>query len=544
MASTTKIMTAVIAIEHGHLQDRVRISHAAATIGQSSMGLVEGERVRMHDLLYGLLLPSGNDAAIAIAEHIAGSVPKFVAMMNDRATQLHLTNTHYVTPFGFSPTPDGDDPAHHTSARDLVVLARYALQYPLFQQIVSTRSYVVHRTKLNIEHDLQTVNYFLNWYPGADGVKPGWTSGAGICQVVDIRRDGRHLLAAVLHTSNVFTDARDLMNYALGDFTWIPSHLSGDTTNQVVSSNTAGGRSLYFPYTGHGITGSFLRYFQSHGGFTVFGAPRTEVVNVDGDTEQYFSNQVLRFNQVRQVVTPEQLGYSALPARDWLAPVHRLANNSWRTYYAQTGHSVTYRFRAHYLALGGPRTFGYPISEKRYEGSTLVQYFENAEFVWHTDHGGYVAAEPLGLRRLVELGFAIGNQLPPPLHVPFTITAPIPSPRPIRQVTAPVEPSVTRVPATSSPTNTRIAKAPSPTSTARPSRTPTMAPTMRPSWTPDPTRTASPTRSPSPTETPSPTATKAQPSPSTPTPTLTPKPTHTPSPIPISSDTPSPPGSP
>ena len=118
MASTTKIMTALLAIEHGHLHNLVLVSKRAASIGESTMGLVEGERVSMTDLLYGLLIPSGNDSAIAIAEHVSGSVPKFVALMNARARELHLTHTHYVNPYGFSKTADGDSPEDLLSARD------------------------------------------------------------------------------------------------------------------------------------------------------------------------------------------------------------------------------------------------------------------------------------------------------------------------------------------------------------------------------------------------------------------------------------------
>ncbi|MDB5073939.1 MAG: D-alanyl-D-alanine carboxypeptidase [Chloroflexi bacterium] len=520
MASTTKIMTAIIAIQHGHLQDLVRVSHAAAAIGQSSMGLVEGEHVRMYDLLYGLMLPSGNDAAIAIGEHIAGSVPKFVEMMNAKASALHLFHTHYVTPYGFSDTPDGDDPAHYSSARDLVELARYALRDSLFRKIVSTATYVVPATKINHEHKLRTVNYFLNWYPGAGGVKPGWTSGAGVCQVIEVHRNGRHLIAAILHTPNVYTDVRDLMNYALGDFTWVSSGFSGDTPTQVVPSGTSSDPQLYFPFTGHSIRGPFVKYYKAHGGFNVFGAPRTESINVDGTLEQFFTNQILMYDPVQGAVVPQRLGFSALPSADWQIRTHKLPDTSWRRFYPQTGHTVTYRFLSFYLAQGGPRTFGYPITEKRYEGRTLVQYFENAELAWHPDatgSSGYVGVGPLGLRSLVGLGFITGDNLPPALHDPFIGKSPTPTRSPT--ATGKVSPTMTQSPIMTKTTTPIL------TSTMRPSASPT-----KPRPTHTPTSTATPPAKPTPTSS------------RTPTPAISP--TRSPTPNATGSDTPVAPASP
>ena len=171
MASTTKIMTALLALKYGHLDDWVTASYAAATIGQSSMYLQQGERLRLIDLLYGLLLPSGNDAAIAIAEHVGGSQAAFVAMMNREAAALGMTDTRYVNPYGL------DAPGHATSARDLARLAVAAMQYPLFRQIVSTRYYNIAPTASNVAHDLININQPLWWYPGTIGVKPGTTGG-------------------------------------------------------------------------------------------------------------------------------------------------------------------------------------------------------------------------------------------------------------------------------------------------------------------------------------------------------------------------------
>jgi D-alanyl-D-alanine carboxypeptidase len=547
MASTTKIMTAILAIEHGHLMDLVKVSKAAATIGQTTMGLGAGERVNVLDLLYGLLIPSGNDAAIAIAEHVSGSQKKFVALMNAKARSLHLANTHYTNPYGFSDTADGDDPAHYSSARDLVILAQYAMKSAVFRQIVSTTSFDVPGTKYSQEHYFTTVNYFMTWYPGADGVKPGWTSGAGICQVIDVQRNGHHILAAVMHTQNTFTDMRDLMNFALGDFTWYQAHaadgslLVGDTPASYVVSGTTRAPVWYFPYTGHAIQGAYLRYYRTHGGYAVFGAPRTEAVNVDGSQEQFFSNQVVYYNATLGAIIARRLGFDGVPSPTWLKRVHKIKNTASQRFYPETGHTVTNHFLAFYLAFGAASTFGYPITEKSYENGTLVQYFENAEFVWHDDLNGYVTAGPLGLRDLVELGFIAGDNLPPALHLPFVPPTIAATSRPTRIATATPRPTSTQT----------LVPTVRPTPTTRPSSTPTASQTAtRPPATRTSTRT--PTRSPSATRTPTQTprvtltptaaasATRTPTRVSTPTPLPTRRPRPTSTPTRIGTDTPVP----
>jgi D-alanyl-D-alanine carboxypeptidase len=425
MASTTKMMTALLAIRAGHLDDLVRVSHAAATIGESTMGLHAGERVSMRDLLYGLLLPSGNDAAIAIAEHVAGSQAAFLALMNVTAQAMGLTETHFTSPYGFADTPDGDDPAHHASARDLVVLARAVMALPLFARIVATKHYVVRATTHNRKHVLDSVDTVVFWYPGADGIKPGWTTGAGICQVVDARRYGHHVIAVLLHTPNLFTDARDLLNYGFGDFTWKPSIFRADQKSRTILTGSGSHRSLYFPFTGHDIHGPFLHYYQLHGGINVLGMPRTPVIQEAGVAEQYFTNQVLTLNRTTGQVSPLPLGVQAVPDPSWLARVKPVDNTSWRTYFAPSGHTVTYRFRACYLRNGGPATFGYPISEKSWLGKSLVQYFEAAEFIWlpKSTADCPIAMAPLGQERLYHIGLL--PPLAPLLPRPVTGETPL-----------------------------------------------------------------------------------------------------------------------
>jgi D-alanyl-D-alanine carboxypeptidase len=207
MASITKLMTALLALERSDLGDRVVVSQDAL-VGESTMGLQAGEVVTVEDLLWGLLLNSGNDAAVALAEHVAGSVPAFVAMMNTRAAELGLANTHFSNPHGM------DAPDHYGSAYDLWRLAEKALAYPKFREIVATRSKTV------AGHPLWNRNELLGTYPGADGVKTGTTDLAGQSLVASATREGHRALAVILGSSDRYADARALLDFYFSVFRW------------------------------------------------------------------------------------------------------------------------------------------------------------------------------------------------------------------------------------------------------------------------------------------------------------------------------------
>ena len=198
-ASCTKVMTLLLAVERGNLDQMVTVgadAHALVNPDSSYMGLDVGEKLTLRDLLYGLVMPSGNDAAVAIADAIGGSVPSFVAMMNQRAQQLGLTRTHFVTPHGL------DAPGHYTTARDLAVLSAYALHNPTIVKVVSTLDYVIPQTATHKAYHLHTGNDLLAGarapYPGAIGVKPGFTGNAGFCMAFAAIRYGHLIVAAVL----------------------------------------------------------------------------------------------------------------------------------------------------------------------------------------------------------------------------------------------------------------------------------------------------------------------------------------------------------
>ncbi|HZO74282.1 MAG TPA: D-alanyl-D-alanine carboxypeptidase family protein [Ktedonobacteraceae bacterium] len=212
IASTTKIMTAIVAIENGNLDQGVTVEQAdlnQVPSGASNAGLLAGDYFRLHTLLYALMLRSGTDASIVIARVIAGSTDNFVAMMNRKAQALHLLHTHYSSPHGFS------DSDHYSSAADLVTLANYAMRNPIFAQIVGQGTYDVKPTLYTHAYHWPNTNALLTSYPGADGVKTGWTDSAGYCLVFSARRSGHHLIGIELHAPSydaVFSDGAKLLD--------------------------------------------------------------------------------------------------------------------------------------------------------------------------------------------------------------------------------------------------------------------------------------------------------------------------------------------
>lgn len=205
-ASTAKLMTALVVVEQMPLDEAVVVTpHAAETEG-SRMGLVAGEQLTVGELLQGLLIPSGNDAAVALAEAVAGSEADFVAMMNARARSMGLQATNFVNVHGL------DAPGQTTSAADLATIARVALQNIAINRIVGSASAEA------AGHPLQNTNELLGTYPGADGVKTGTTDEAGECLVASVTRDGHRMLLVELGSTQRFADAVRLFDYARDAF--------------------------------------------------------------------------------------------------------------------------------------------------------------------------------------------------------------------------------------------------------------------------------------------------------------------------------------
>ncbi|HLJ69463.1 MAG TPA: hypothetical protein VKX16_19080 [Chloroflexota bacterium] len=284
MASTTKIMTAVLALKLGHLADRIRVPKAAFNFEADAtvMGLHPGEKVTLRDLLYGLLLPSGADAANTIAIHYAGSEKTFVALMNREAQVLGMKDTHFMDAHGLAVKN------HYSTAYDLALLGRYASTIPELMKVAATRYYTWNGQVLT------NINHVLFWYPGVDGIKPGWIPEAGICQVLDAQRNGRHIIVSILNTPDLVVDARDLLNYGLEDFTWSePPYTSAFGPTTVVQGRDAAGPYDYYVATGHFVRGSFLHTYLADGGPATLGFPRTEVLTEGTQHVQYFQNGAL-----------------------------------------------------------------------------------------------------------------------------------------------------------------------------------------------------------------------------------------------------------
>jgi D-alanyl-D-alanine carboxypeptidase (penicillin-binding protein 5/6) len=196
-ASLTKLMTALLVFEHGRLADEVTVE-ARDLVGDATMGLVQGEVVTVTDLLWGMLVASGNDAAMALARHIGGDMNGFVAQMNTRAGKLGLRQTHFANPHGL------DAPGHVSSAADLLTITRLLWEDPLFRAMVGTASIT------RAGHELRSTNEWLTTFPGATGVKTGTTDAAGECLIASVEREGSTVLLVLLGSRARYQDAEKL----------------------------------------------------------------------------------------------------------------------------------------------------------------------------------------------------------------------------------------------------------------------------------------------------------------------------------------------
>lgn len=219
MASTTKIMTALLAIESGRLGETVRVADEAVGVEGSSMYLRRDETIPLKDLVYGLMLTSGNDAAVAIAYFLDGGTEAFAARMNTRAEALGLCDTHFVTPNGLH------DPEHYTTAHDLARLGAAALANPVFSEIASTQ---YRRTEGSVPHTLKNKNRLLWEYEGGIGVKTGYTKKAGKCLVFAAERGAMKLVGAVLNCPTMWDTAKSMLDAGFRDYR-IRTFLTADT---------------------------------------------------------------------------------------------------------------------------------------------------------------------------------------------------------------------------------------------------------------------------------------------------------------------------
>lgn len=211
-ASITKIMTAVLLLEKGRLKDTVVVGRQAM-VGGYGIGLKAGQRISLEDLFKAILVGSANDAAVVAAWHVAGSMDRFVAMMNAKAAALGMKDTWFQNPHGL------DAEGHYSTAYDLALLTRYALSHPLFAKLVKSQKVWVTmkdgrgRARRVL---LRTHNRILGWYEGADGVKTGYTAEAGPCLIASATRGDRRLIAVLLNDHRRWLDAASLFEYGFG----------------------------------------------------------------------------------------------------------------------------------------------------------------------------------------------------------------------------------------------------------------------------------------------------------------------------------------
>ncbi|MFW5992428.1 MAG: D-alanyl-D-alanine carboxypeptidase family protein [Halanaerobiaceae bacterium] len=211
-ASTTKVLTAIIAIEEGNLNETVTVSRNAAYQEGSSIWLAEGEQLTLKELVYAIMLASGNDAAVAIAEHISGSVEDFADLMNKKAEDMGAENSTFLNPHGLPQS------GHYSTAYDLAMIMRYALQNETFAEITATKYKTISWPDHEWDRGLRNHNKLLWQYDDATGGKTGYTKAAGRCLITSASRNNREVVAVVLNSPDDWLDCTRLLDYGLDEF--------------------------------------------------------------------------------------------------------------------------------------------------------------------------------------------------------------------------------------------------------------------------------------------------------------------------------------
>ena len=316
MASTTKIMTAIVVIENANLSDIVEISKKAAGTGGSRLGLSANNKISVYDLLYGLMLCSGNDAAVALAEHVGGSIEEFAELMNSKAKELNLQSTHFVTPHGL------DDDNHYTTAFELARLADYALKNNIFAEIVKTKIYTI--TINGYPKTLSNTNELLGNLDGIYGVKTGFTNGANRCLVTACKRGDLDIICVVLGCDTKKDRTQDsikLINYAFNNFTivdikefiyndfneWYSEHKNSFYINKGIYSNLELKlNESNFPYSKLAINTSKINslsadvYFTSYYEAPLFSNSTIGKITFKIDSIKYFSVDIVNTETIEK----------------------------------------------------------------------------------------------------------------------------------------------------------------------------------------------------------------------------------------------------
>lgn len=237
MASTTKIMSSLVAIKYGNLDKKVEISQKAASIGGSTVGYKKGEMITIKELITGLMLRSGNDAAVALSEGVAGSVEEFVILMNEYGSDIGLIDTHFESPHGL------DSIQHYTTVYDLALLTAKAKENQLFNQIVSSK--IVDGQSEGFTRSYQNINKILWLIPEADGVKTGYTGNAGKCLVTSVNKEGSNVVIVLLNCTKRWGETKKISDYISENYTYKKMFSKGDTAGEI--QNKKGNLKMIYP---------------------------------------------------------------------------------------------------------------------------------------------------------------------------------------------------------------------------------------------------------------------------------------------------------
>lgn len=298
MASTTKIATAIVAIENSSPDDIVSITKEMTGIEGSSIYLKEGEKWKMGDLLYGLMLQSGNDAATAIAISVGGSELGFVDMMNAFANKLGLENTKFDNPHGLHSTD------HYTSAYDLAKITAYALKNPLFAKIVSSKSHHVEGNDCLAERTIYNKNKLLSSFDGANGVKTGYTTDSGRCFVGAAKRNGMQLVSVVLNCYDMWDRTKSLLNNAFNEYYY---YKIGDCSKTLDEFSIGGDNialklqsDIYYPLK-KGESENFRYIFKPLESYPdeLRSGDEVGTLNVYDDNRLIFSRKIITINEIK-----------------------------------------------------------------------------------------------------------------------------------------------------------------------------------------------------------------------------------------------------
>ncbi len=320
MASTTKIMTALVALKYGNLEDVIEVSEAASMVEGSSMYLEKGEKISLENLIYGLMLLSGNDAAVAIAESVGGSVERFVEMMNETAANIGLEHTHFDNPNGLP------SDTHYTTALELAKITKYAMDIPKFCEIAATKTKSVPWEGKEYNREMKNHNKLLGTLDGCVGVKTGFTKKAGRCLVSAVTRDEMTLICVTLGDPNDWADHTGLHNAMFEQY----HQTELTSTEQVIDKIVVAGGLL--GYTGVSPDKAYT-----------FPVSDSDEINVDTELNQEMNFPIKTGDSVGRgtvTVNGEKYGEFNLVANSDIDLVMPDKTNFW----SKLGHNTSYIF--------------------------------------------------------------------------------------------------------------------------------------------------------------------------------------------------------